>query len=95
MRGSLRARVAETRAAEDVRHHRHADQTYDQSTRMSGGSLILHETWQQLCEATGAVSEYHMDINIYSNLKETGRNTEIITCMTRSYIMGFVVVKYH
>src|SRR5277367_829514 len=42
--------------------------------RMSGYSLILHETWQQLCESTGSVSEYLMDINIYSNMKETGRN---------------------
>jgi len=73
-RGSLRVRVAELRTAEDVRHHRHADQIYDQSSRMSGCSLILHETWQQLCEATGSVSEYLMDINIYSNMKETGRN---------------------
>jgi len=73
-RGSLRVRVAELRTAEDVRHHRHADQIYDQSSRMSGYSLILRETWQQLCEATGSVSEYLMDINIYSNMKETGRN---------------------
>ena len=74
-RGLIRARVAELRVAEDVQHIQHADQIYDQSSRMSGCSLILHETWQPECVATVSMSEYHMNINIYSNLKETGRNT--------------------